>query len=111
MTDGLTIRPYRYGDEHKILETFNLVFREVCGADYVDRTMEQWQWAYPNNPAGHRISLAVAEDGTVTILKNDFSLLAGEIIDSTFMSQKALVSFLEAEVEDARQSASFSLST
>lgn len=65
MTDGLTIRPYRYGDEHKILETFNLVFREVCGADYVDRTMEQWQWAYPNNPAGHRISLAVAEDGTV----------------------------------------------
>lgn len=62
---SLTIRPYRSGDEQRILETFNLVFREVCGPDYVDRTLEQWQWAYANNPAGHRISLAVAEDGTV----------------------------------------------
>lgn len=65
MTEGLTIRPYQHGDEHKILETFNLVFREVCGPAYVDRTLEQWQWAYPDNPAGHRISLAVADDGTI----------------------------------------------
>ena len=62
---GLTIRPYRPGDEDAILRTFNLVFREVCGPDYVDRTLEQWRWAYPDNPAGHRISLAFAEDGTV----------------------------------------------
>ncbi len=65
MTQGVTIRPYQAGDEDKILETFNLVFREVCGPDYVDRTLEQWQWAYANNPAGHRISLAVADDGTI----------------------------------------------
>lgn len=65
MTAGLTIRPYQDGDEHQILQTFNHVFREVCGPDYVDRTLEQWQWAYPKNPAGHRISLAVADDGTV----------------------------------------------
>jgi hypothetical protein len=62
---GLTIRPYEAGDEGAILSTFNLVFREVCGPDYVDRTIAQWRWAYPDNPAGHRISLAVAEDGTV----------------------------------------------
>jgi hypothetical protein len=65
MTDGLTIRWYRPGDEHAILRTFNLVFREVCGPDYVDRTLAQWQWAYLRNPAGHRISLAFADDGTV----------------------------------------------
>lgn len=65
MTEGLTIRPYQHGDEHRILETFNLVFRQVCGPDYVDRTLEQWQWAYQNNPAGHRISLAVADDGSI----------------------------------------------
>ncbi len=65
MTAGLTIRPYQQGDEHAILRTFNLVFREVCGAGYVDRTLEQWRWAYLENPAGHRISLAVADDGTV----------------------------------------------
>lgn len=62
---GLTIRWYRPGDEHAILRTFNAVFREVCGPGYVDRTLEQWQWAYLHNPMGHRISLAVADDGTV----------------------------------------------
>lgn len=65
MTSGLTIRPYQPGDEHAILATFNLVFREVCGPGYVDRTLPQWQWAYLRNPAGHRISLALAPDGTV----------------------------------------------
>lgn len=61
----LTIRWYRPGDEQAILRTFNLVFREVCGPDYVDRTLAQWQWAYLQNPMGHRISLAVAADGTI----------------------------------------------
>jgi len=61
----LAIRPYQAGDEAAILATFNLVFREVCGPDYVDRTLEQWRWAYQDNPAGHRISLAIADDGTV----------------------------------------------
>lgn len=61
----LTIRPYRNGDEERILETFNLVFREVCGPGYQDRTLEQWRWQYLQNPRGHRMSLAVAPDGTV----------------------------------------------
>lgn len=60
-----TIRFYEPGDERAILATFNLVFREVCGPTYVDRTLEQWQWAYLQNPVGHRISLAIAPDGTV----------------------------------------------
>jgi len=61
----LTIRPYQPGDEEKILETFNLVFREVCGEDYVDRTLDFWRWEFLENPYGHRISLALAGDGTV----------------------------------------------
>jgi Acetyltransferase (GNAT) domain len=61
----VAIRWYRPGDEHAILQTFNLVFREVCGPGYVDRTLEQWRWAFLQNPAGHRISLAVAADGTI----------------------------------------------
>lgn len=61
----LTIRPYQPGDEHQILSTFNLVFREVCGEDYKDRTLGQWRWQYLDNPMGHRMSLAVAPDGTV----------------------------------------------
>ncbi|MCA8950407.1 MAG: hypothetical protein KDE27_12950 [Planctomycetes bacterium] len=61
----LTIRPYRPGDEQQILETFNLVFREVCGDSFVDRTMTEWRWQYHDNPMGHRISLAVAPDGTI----------------------------------------------
>ncbi|GAB4142146.1 MAG: hypothetical protein Fur0037_09220 [Planctomycetota bacterium] len=77
MTHGeLTIRPYRKGDEERILETFNLVFREVCGDGYVDRTMEQWRWQYLENPMGHRMSLAVAPDGTVVSQYAGVPLLA-----------------------------------
>jgi hypothetical protein len=65
LSSDITIRPYRPGDEHQILATFNLVFREVCGEGYVDRTMEQWRWTYYGNPNGMRMSLAVAADGTV----------------------------------------------
>ncbi len=64
-TDGIEIRGYLPGDEHRILDTFNLVFRETCGPDFVDRTMAQWAWQYLANPVGHRITIAVASDGTV----------------------------------------------
>jgi hypothetical protein len=59
------IRFYRPGDEHGILETFNLVFREVCGPGFVDRTLEQWRWQFLENPLGLRTSVAIAPDGTV----------------------------------------------
>jgi isocitrate dehydrogenase len=44
----------------------------------------------------------VAADGTVTVLKDDLALLAGEVLDATFMSKRALVSFLEEQVADAK---------
>ncbi len=51
-----------------------------------------------------------ARDGTQTVLKDGIALQAGEIIDSTFMSRKALVAFLEAQVADAKaQGVLFSL--
>jgi len=40
--------------------------------------------------------------GNKTILKNDFPLLKGEIIDGTVLSKKALLSFLETEIEGAK---------
>jgi len=45
----------------------------------------------------------VATDGTETTLKDSIPVLAGEIIDATYMSRKALVSFLEAQVKTAKQ--------
>ncbi|ACB76412.1 NADP-dependent isocitrate dehydrogenase [Opitutus terrae] len=42
-------------------------------------------------------------DGKVTVLKDKLALLAGEIIDGTFMSRKTLDSFLEQQVAIARQ--------
>ncbi|RZM80048.1 NADP-dependent isocitrate dehydrogenase [Pseudoalteromonas rubra] len=45
----------------------------------------------------------VATDGTVSVLKQSTPLLAGEIIDASRMSVKALRSFLEAEVEAAKE--------
>lgn len=63
--DELALRPYAPGDEAGILATFNLVFREVCGPSYVDRDLAYWRWQFADNPAGTRIHLAVARDGTI----------------------------------------------
>jgi len=44
----------------------------------------------------------VADDGTVTVLKESLPLLEGEVLDGTFMSRKALVAFLGEQVRDAK---------
>ncbi|WP_428313247.1 NADP-dependent isocitrate dehydrogenase [Hydrocarboniphaga sp.] len=41
--------------------------------------------------------------GKAVVLKNDIELLDGEIIDSMFMSKKALLAFYEEQFEDARK--------
>jgi isocitrate dehydrogenase len=41
--------------------------------------------------------------GNETILKDNLSLLSGEIIDSTLMSKKALISFIEKQIDDAKE--------
>jgi isocitrate dehydrogenase len=43
------------------------------------------------------------KSGKVTTLKESLPLLKDEIIDATFMSKKALTSFLEEQVDDAKQ--------
>ncbi|HIE45238.1 MAG TPA: NADP-dependent isocitrate dehydrogenase, partial [Flavobacteriaceae bacterium] len=40
--------------------------------------------------------------GNKTILKDNFAILDSEIIDATVMSKKALLSFLETEINDAK---------
>ncbi|MBE2216194.1 MAG: NADP-dependent isocitrate dehydrogenase [Opitutaceae bacterium] len=44
----------------------------------------------------------VGTDGRVTVLKDKTTLKAGEILDGTFMSKKALVAFYEQQVARAR---------
>ena len=44
----------------------------------------------------------VAADGTVSVLKSDFPVLAGEIVDSTYMSKSALTAFLAEQIADAK---------
>ena len=46
----------------------------------------------------------ITKSGKTVVLKPKVSLLAGEIIDSMFMSKKALCVFYEREIEDARKS-------
>ena len=48
-----------------------------------------------------RIEL-VGEDGGVTVLKDMLALQAGEVIDSSVMSRKALRDFLAKEIDDAK---------
>jgi isocitrate dehydrogenase len=44
----------------------------------------------------------VAADGAVTVLKAGIELQAGEVIDATFMSRKALVAFLGEQIADTK---------
>ncbi|MFQ5464562.1 MAG: NADP-dependent isocitrate dehydrogenase [Thermodesulfobacteriota bacterium] len=46
----------------------------------------------------------VDRDGTATVLKEKTALLAGEVIDATVMSRRALRGFLAEQMEDAKQS-------
>ncbi|QAY58945.1 NADP-dependent isocitrate dehydrogenase [Microbacterium protaetiae] len=43
----------------------------------------------------------VADDGTVTVLKDGLKVLTGEIVDATFLSAKALDAFLAETIEQA----------
>ena len=45
----------------------------------------------------------VAADGNSTLLKDNLSLEASEIVDATFMSNKALDRFLDQQIQDAKK--------
>lgn len=48
------------------------------------------------------VDIVFKTNGEETVLKKNLALLDGEVIDGTVMSKKALVSFLENQVKDAR---------
>ena len=45
----------------------------------------------------------IAVDGTITVLKDKLKIEAAEVVDATFMSNKALYSFLYQQVKDAKK--------
>jgi isocitrate dehydrogenase len=45
----------------------------------------------------------VGKDGTVSVLKEKTAVQAGEIVDAAVMSKRALASFVQAQIADARQ--------
>ncbi len=45
----------------------------------------------------------VGKDGKTTVLKQKIALQAGEVIDATFMSSRALRQFLDEQIEDAKK--------
>jgi hypothetical protein len=63
MSDGVTIRTFRPGDEHGLLELFNRVFT-VGNPDFVPRPLHVWQWQFLGNPEGHATLLA-GEEGRI----------------------------------------------
>ena len=53
-------------------------------------------------PEATIVQIVLENSEGATVLKDGLELLQGEIIDGTFMSKKALVSFLETQVEEAK---------
>ena len=46
----------------------------------------------------------IADDGTVSVMKDGLTLEAGEILDATFLSKSALLEFLDEQIADAKGS-------
>jgi isocitrate dehydrogenase len=62
------------------------------------------------NSAGYVQIVHINEEGSKTVLKERVDLLANEVIDATVMRKKALISFLEEQVKEAKaQGVLFSL--
>jgi len=60
--------------------------------------------------AGALKIVLVGEDGQTTVLKDKVAVKAGEIVDAALMSRKALASFIDAQIADAKsQGVLFSL--
>jgi len=54
-------------------------------------------------PAATTVKIEFTDkSGTVTVLRDKIGLRAGEVIDGTFMSRAALVTFLEEQIESAK---------
>ncbi|WP_299130519.1 NADP-dependent isocitrate dehydrogenase, partial [uncultured Winogradskyella sp.] len=53
------------------------------------------------NPTSVKI-IHTDTNGKQSVLKDNLALLAGEIIDTTYMSKKALLNFLDNEIKDAK---------
>jgi isocitrate dehydrogenase len=45
----------------------------------------------------------VGQDGKTTVLKPKVAIQAGEVVDATYMSRRALREFLDAQIEDAKK--------
>ncbi|MFT7616861.1 MAG: hypothetical protein ACI97A_000491 [Planctomycetota bacterium] len=69
----VTIVPYEEGDEHGILELFKTVFK-------VDRTLDQWNWEFRDNPNGMHIYVGKLADGTI-VSQYTGILTKGKIFD------------------------------
>ena len=55
-------------------------------------------------PAATSVTIQhTGSDGTVSVLKDNIALQAGEVIDAACMSAQALREFLEAEIQDAKK--------
>lgn len=53
-------------------------------------------------PNATTVQIKLVSEGSETVLKDNLSLLKGEIIDATVMNKTALLDFLQAEIKDAK---------
>jgi isocitrate dehydrogenase len=54
-------------------------------------------------PAATTVRIEFVSEGATTVLKDNIALKAGEVLDATFMSRKALIAFLREQVAKARE--------
>lgn len=83
------VRPYREGDEDRILDLFKIVYP---GREYeYDKWMRWWHWLYRENPAGSGYIWIAEDDGRVValtsaipiLIKMDRRIIRGNIVSNS----------------------------
>lgn len=74
MENRYTIRQYREGEDHEIVQLLELAFNGWLDIDLDSTPSERWKWKYKDNPAGKIFVVATDDEKIVgcahTVLSN-----------------------------------------
>ena len=65
LSDDYTVRLYEYGDEERLVELLDDVFRGWPRQDITCSKNDYWRWKHLDNPVGESIMLVTENDGQV----------------------------------------------
>ncbi len=110
MPENYEFRPYKAGDEEKIVQLLNIVFKGWPRIDTDLSPVEFWRWKYLKNPV-HRGYVSVGLDGDRIISSHHNMVLKIKIMDQIIYGGTALDFAVDPEYRGQRLSSKTSKQT